>query len=138
MKMEFHVKKNPIIIPFALIMLLLVAFSPIVSFTLNGKGLLTGLVVGILFLAVNSMSISEIFVFQHKIVNGELVTGHWLTKKKIPLASIRTIRFVGKGEKHLEITYGNKFEVHMITMPKEKEKFMELLLQGNPYVRIEN
>ena len=119
-------------------MLLLVAFSHILSFTLNGKGLLTGLAVGILFLAVNSISISEMFVFQHKIVNGELVTGHWLTKKKIPLVSIRAIRFVGKSKRNLEITYGNNFEVHMITMPKEKEKFMELLLQGNPYVRLEN
>lgn len=135
--MEFHVKKNPWIILFAVIMLLLVAFSQIVSFTLNGKGLLTGIAAGILFLAVNSISISKMFVFQHKIVNGELVTGHWITKKKIPLASIRTIRFVGKSKKNLEITYGNNFEVHMITMPKEKENFMELLLQGNPYVRIE-
>ncbi|MCM3734382.1 PH domain-containing protein [Bacillus cytotoxicus] len=136
--MEFHVKKNPIIILFAVIMLLLVAFSYVISFTLNGKGLLTGLVVGILFLAVNSISISEVFVFQHKIVNDELVTGHWLTKKKIPLVSIRTIRFVGKSKKNLEITYGDNFDVHMITMPKEKDVFMEQLLQGNPYVRIEN
>ncbi|WP_242224872.1 PH domain-containing protein [Bacillus cereus group sp. BfR-BA-01380] len=136
--MEFHVKKNVMMILFAVIMMLLVAFSSIVSFTLNGKGLLTGLVVGILFLAVNSISISEMFVFQHKIVNGELVTGHWLTKKKIPLESIRAIRFVGKSKRNLEITYGDNFEVHMITMPKEKEKFMELLLQENPYVRIEN
>lgn len=135
--MEFHVKKNLWIILFAVTMTVLVAFYPIVSFALNGKGLLTGLVVGILFLAANSISISEMFVFQHKIVNGELVTGHWLTKKKIPLASIRAIRFVGKSKRNLEITYGNNFEVHMITMPKEKEKFMELLLQGNPYVRIE-
>lgn len=135
--MEFHVKKNLWIILFAVTMTVLVAFYPIVSFALNGKGLLTGLVVGILFLAANSISISEMFVFQHKIVNGELVTGHWLTKKKIPLASIRAIRFVGKSKRNLEVTYGNNFEVHMITMPKEKEKFMELLLQGNPYVRIE-
>ena len=136
--MEFHIKKNPIMILLTVIMLLLVAFSPIVSFTLNGKGLLTGLVVGILFLAANSISIFEMFVFQHKIVNGELVTGHWLTKKKIPLESIRAIRFVGKSKRNLEITYGDNFEVHMITMPKEKEKFMELLLQGSPHVRIEN
>ncbi|ENQ3079133.1 PH domain-containing protein [Bacillus cereus] len=136
--MEFHVKKNPITILFAVIMLLLVVFSSAISFTLNGKGLPTGLVVGILFLAVNSISISEVFVFQHKIVNSELVTGHWLTKKKIPLASIRTIRFVGKSKRNLEITYGDNFEVHMITIPKEKEKFIELLLQENPYVRIEN
>ncbi|HDX9580158.1 TPA: PH domain-containing protein [Bacillus pseudomycoides] len=136
--MEFHVKKNPIKILFAVTMLLLVAFYPVISFTLNGKGLLTGLVIGILFLIVNSISISEAFVFQHKIVNGELVTGRWLTKKKIPLVSIRTIRFVGKSKKNLEITYGDNFDVHMITMPKEKEKFMEQLLQRNPYVRIEH
>ncbi|MFI8708453.1 PH domain-containing protein [Bacillus sp. NPDC077411] len=136
--MEFHVKKNPIMILFTVIMLLLVVISPIISFTLNEKGWLAGLVVGILFLAVEIISISEIFVFQHKIVNDELVTGHWLTKKKIPLVSIRAIRFVGRSKRNLEITYGNNFEVHMITMPKEKEKFMELLLQGSPYVRIEN
>ncbi|MEH6889241.1 hypothetical protein V7024_05810 [Bacillus sp. JJ864] len=60
--MEFHIKKNPSMILLTVIMLLLVAFSPIISFTLNGKGLLTGLVVGILFLAANSISISEMFV----------------------------------------------------------------------------
>lgn len=136
--MEFDVKKNPTMILLTVIMLLLVVISPVISFTLNEKGWLTGLAVGILSLAVNIISISEMFVFQHKVVDGELVTGHWLTKKKIPTVSIRTIRFVGRKKKNLEITYGSNFEVHMITMPKEKEKFMELLLQGSPYVRMED
>ncbi|MGG0275665.1 PH domain-containing protein [Bacillus rhizoplanae] len=118
------------------IMLLLVVISPVISFMLNEKGWLTGLAAGILCLAANIISISEMFVFQHKVVDGELVTGHWLTKKKIPIVSIRVMRFVGKNKRNLEITYGSNFEVHMITMPKEKEKFMELLLQGSPYVRI--
>ncbi|CAG9611352.1 hypothetical protein BACCIP111899_00524 [Bacillus rhizoplanae] len=136
--MEFYVKKNPVMILFTVIMLLLVVISPVISFMLNEKGWLTGLAAGILFLAANIIPISEMFVFQHKVVDGELITGHWLTKKKIPTVSIRAMRFVGKNNKSLEITYGSNFEVHMITMPKEKEKFMELLLQGSPYVRIED
>ncbi|HDX9590928.1 TPA: PH domain-containing protein [Bacillus pseudomycoides] len=136
--MEFHVKKNPIIILGTFLMLLVIIISPAISLILNEQGWLMAFVAGILCLAVNIIQILDIFVFQHKIINGELVTGYWLIKKKIPLASIRAIRFVGKSKRNLEITYGDNFEVHMITMPKEKEKFMELLLQGNPYVRIEN
>lgn len=134
--MEFYVEKNPIMMLLTVIMLLLVVISPIISFMLHEKGWLTGLAAGILFLAANIIPISEMFVFQHKVVDGELVTGHWLTKKKIPIVSIRVMRFVGKNKRNLEITYGSNFEVHMITMPKEKEKFMELLLKGSPYVRI--
>lgn len=84
--------------------------------------------------SIVNFPILEVFLKKHKIKNGTLKYGIW--NRDVMLSDVKVVRQVGKWMPNLELTT-NKYDVHFIAVPKDKEVFLSLLQEANPNVKLE-
>ncbi|HDR3651150.1 TPA: PH domain-containing protein [Bacillus anthracis] len=129
--MNFPIQRSKSVVFFVCLTLAFMFVYPLVMIVANKEQWMSALIgMGLCFL-VNVPLVWEVFIKKHKVENGVLKYG--ILNDDIVLKEIRIIRQVGK---NLEITT-NAYKVHMVAMPQQMERFLSLVEQENPHVKIE-
>ncbi|KEK24490.1 PH domain-containing protein [Bacillus gaemokensis] len=129
--MNFPIQRSTPIMIFVSAMLILMVVLPIGMLIINKGNWGSALIGMAICLIVNVPLVWEVFIKKHTVENGVLKYG--ILNDDIVLSDVRVIRQVGKS---LEITT-NQYKVHMLAMPKGKEKFLSLIQEANPHVKID-
>lgn len=129
--MNFSIQRSTPIMTVVSIMLILMIVLPIGMLITNKGSWGSALIGGTICLIVNVPLVWDVFIKKHTVGNGVLRYG--ILNDDIVLSDIRIVRQVGKS---LEITT-NQYKVHMIAIPKEKEKLLSLIQKANPHVKID-
>ncbi|WP_166703374.1 PH domain-containing protein [Bacillus albus] len=129
--MDFPIQRSKSVVIFDCLTLVFMFVYPLVMIVTNKEQWMSALIgMGLCFL-VNVPLVWEVFIKKHKVENGVLKYG--ILNDDIVLKEIRIIRQVGK---NLEITT-NAYKVHMVAMPQQMERFLSLVEQENPHVKID-
>jgi len=112
-------------------MLILMIVLPIGMLIMNKGNWGSALIGGAICLIVNVPLVWDVFIKKYTVENGVLKYG--ILNEDVTLSDIRVVRQVGKS---LEITT-NRYKVHMIAMPTDKEKLLSLIQEANPHVKID-
>ncbi len=129
--MNFPIQRSTPIMVFVSVMLILTVVWPIGMLIMDNGNWGSALIGMAICLVVNVPLVWEIFIKKHTVKNGVLKYG--ILNDDIVLSDVRVVRQVGKS---LEITT-NQYNVHMIAMPRNKEKLLSLIQEANPHVKID-
>jgi len=129
--MKFPIQRSTPIMIFVSAMLILMIVLPIGMLIMNKGNWGSALIGGAICLIVNVPLVWDVFIKKHTVENGVLKYG--ILNEDVTLSDIRVVRQVGKS---LEITT-NRYKVHMIAMPTDKEKLLSLIQEANPHVKID-
>ncbi|MEH7459842.1 PH domain-containing protein [Bacillus sp. JJ1127] len=129
--MNFPIQRSKPIMILVSVMLILMVVYPIGMFIINKGNWGSALIGMAICFIVNVPVVWEAFIKKHTVENGVLKYG--ILNDDIALSDVRVVRQVGKS---LEITT-NQYKVHMIAMPQNKEKFLALIQEANPHVKID-
>ncbi|MBC6971451.1 PH domain-containing protein [Bacillus sp. Xin] len=129
--MNFPIQRSTPIMIFVSGMLIFMVVWPIVMLMMNKENWGSALIGMAICLIVNVPLVWDVFIKKHTVENGVLKYG--ILNDDIVLSDVRVVRQVGKS---LELTT-NQYKVHMIAMPRNKEKLLLLIQEANPYVKID-
>lgn len=129
--MNFPIQRSKPIMILVSVMLILMVVYPIGMFIINKGNWGSALIGMAICFIVNVPVVWEVFIKKHTVENGVLKYG--ILNDDIALSDVRVVRQVGKS---LEITT-NQYNVHMIAMPQNKEKFLALIQEANQHVKID-
>ncbi|MEN1937636.1 PH domain-containing protein [Paenibacillus sp. 102] len=129
--MNFPIQRSIPIMIFVSVMLILMVVWPIGMLIIDNGNWGSALIAMVICLIVNVPLVWEVFIKKHTVENGVLKYG--ILNADIVLSDVRVVRQVGKS---LELTT-NQYKVHMIAMPRNKEKLLLLIQEANPYVKID-
>lgn len=131
--MNFPIQRSKPIMIFVSVMLILMVVWPIGMLMMNKENWGSALIGIAICLIVNVPLVWDVFIKKHTVENGVLRYG--ILNDDIVLSDVRVVRQVGKS---LEITT-NQYAVHMIAIPKEKEKekLLSLIQEANLHVKID-
>lgn len=129
--MNFPIQRSTPIMIFVSVMLIFMVVWPIVMLMMNKENWGSALIGMAICLIVNVPLVWDVFIKKHTVENGVLKYG--ILNDDIVLSDVRVVRQVGKS---LEMTT-NQYNVHMIAMPRNKEKLLSLIQEANPHVKID-
>ncbi|WJE52107.1 PH domain-containing protein [Bacillus cereus] len=129
--MNFPIKRSKPIMIFVSVMFVFMVIYPIVMLMMNKENWGSALIGMAICLIVNVPLVWEVFIKKHTVENGILKYG--ILNDDIVLSDVLIVRQVSKS---LEMTT-NQYKVHMIAMPRNKEKLLLLIQEANPHVKID-
>ncbi|WP_439740828.1 PH domain-containing protein [Bacillus pseudomycoides] len=129
--MKFSIQRSTPIMIFVSAMLILMIVWPSGMLIIDNGNWGSALIGMAICLIVNVPLVWDVFIKKHTVENGVLKYG--ILNEDVTLSDIRVVRQVRKS---LEITT-NRYKVHMIAMPIDKEKLLSLIQEANSHVKID-
>ncbi|PEA55727.1 hypothetical protein CON64_06190 [Bacillus pseudomycoides] len=134
--MKFKVKQNP----FHLLMLLIPIFFFIAMFFIQED---SNVYVSCMIL-LNIVNLLLVSRSTYTITDKSIIIKYYFTNTEIPFKDIQHMKYYGKSlnsqkwtRRRLEIAYG-LFDILTVCVPQEEEKFISLLKEKSPTIKIIN